>query len=574
MRNLHLLSLSAFLTLSTALPAQAEFSLNDEQGSLSGNYLAGRSADRANDTGQASDYLTRALLQDPKNSTLIERLFLIELADGDVPAAEELARKVLRFNSQQRAARLTLGLKDLRQRKYGSARANFAEAAYTPIGTLTSALLSAWSFAGEGNLQRALKELDKLDQTEAFANFKLYHAALIADVMRNPVRAEAAYKEALKANSRALRVVQSYGNFLMRNKRSADAIKVYEDFIKDSSASILIDTALADAKAGKIPPPFIKDASAGASEALFSLASVMTDDQSLTVALMYTQLALALPGDKPMQQTLLGDVLVDLKKYELANAAYAGVAATSPLLTNAQLNIAINLQRLEKTDDAINMLEKLLKTDPANLDALTTLGNVYRVSEKYDKAVGAYDGAIATLSPPGKDNWRVFYHRGIAYHQLEKWDKAEPDFRKALELSPEEPMVLNYLGYSMIERKVNLNEALGMVKKAVELKPNDGMIVDSLGWAYYQLGDYEQALTEVERAVELIPSDPIIAEHLGDVYWKVGRQIEAKFQWQHAKDNGPEPKDLIRIEDKLKNGMPPEPPLLKPAQNGSTPGNG
>lgn len=574
MPRLHRLYLAAVLLASSGLAAHAEFTLGDERGSLSGNYLAGRSADRANDTGPASEYLTRALLQDPKNAGLIERLFLIELQDGDIPAAEELARKVLQFNSQQRAARLTLGLRDMRQGRFGSARRHFAESSYTPIGTLTSSLLTAWSYAGEGNQQQALKALDRLDQTEAFANFKLYHSALIADLLRNPIRAEAAYKEALQNNSRALRVVQAYGNFLLRNKRTSDALKVFEDYRKDGQGSILIDSVIADVKAGKPPRPFIRDAVAGASEALFSLASVMTDDQSLTVALMYTQLALSLPGDKPMQQTLLGDVLADLKKYDLANRAYGDVPDSSPLLMNSQLNMAINLQRLEKSDEAISILEKLLQAEPANYDALTTLGNVYRVTEKYDKAADAYSRAIATLTPPTKDNWRVFYHRGIAYHQLEQWEKAEPDFRQALALAPEEPMVLNYLGYSMIERKTNLTEALAMVKKAVELKPNDGMIVDSLGWAYYQLGDYEAALTEIERAVELVPADPIIAEHLGDVYWKVGRRIEARFQWQHAKDNGPEPKDLKRIEDKLKNGLPPDDPLPKPAQNGDTPGNG
>ncbi len=556
------------------MPARAEFSVGADDGSLAGSYLAARSADRANDTGPASDYLTRALLLDPKNVSLVERLFIIELADGDIPAAEDLAAKVIQFNSQQRAARLTLGLRDMRQRNFGSARKHFAESSYTPIGTLTSALLTAWSYAGEGKLPQALKALAKLDGNEAFLNFKLYHSALISDLLRNPIRAEAAFKEALTRNPRALRVVQGYGNFLVRNKRKEDALKIYEAYKSGGEGSVLVDAAIAELASVKQPASFIKDAVGGASEALFSLASVMTDDQSLTVALMYTQLALALPGDKAMQQTLLGDVLADLKKYELANDAYGSVAADSPLHINSQLNTAINLQRLEKTDESIAVLEKLVTQDPSNLDALTTLGNVYRVSEKFDKAAEAYSRAIALLKEPGKENWRVFYHRGICYQQSGQWEKAEPDFRKSLALSSDEPLVMNYLGYSMIEKKIKLNEALDMVKKAVSLKPNDGMIVDSLGWAYYQLGDYEAALTEVERAVDLIPSDPIIAEHLGDVYWKVGRKLEARFQWQHAKDNGAEAKDLLRIEDKLKNGMPPDEPLPKPAQNGTSQGNG
>ena len=566
-----ILSFAAFLLLSASSAAHAEYKLGDDV-SFSGNYLAARTADRSSDSGPASEFLTRALLFDPKNPMLIERLFGLELSQGDIPAADELARKVLTFNSQQKLARLALGVRDVRQHRYVSARKNFTEGAYTPIGELTAALLAAWTRAGEGNLQQAIGELAKLDKNEAFINFKLYHTALIADVLNNPVRAEAAYKEALKRNSKALRVVQAYGNFLERHKRREEAIQVYKDYGKDGDTSVLIDAAIRDAEAGKAPERFVKDVQSGTSEALFSLGSVMTDDQSLPIALMYTQLALSLPGDKAMLQTLLGDILGDLKKYEESNKAYALVPAGSSLKPNAQLNEAINFQRLEKTDDAIAMLDKLLESDPKNYDALMTLGNIHRINEKFDDAIKAYDRALAIVPEATKANWRAFYHRGIAYQQLDKWDKAEPDFRKALSLSPDEPLVLNYFGYSMIEKKINLNEALSMVKKAVELKPNDGMIVDSLGWAYYQLGDYEKALVEIERAFDIIPYDPIIAEHLGDVYWKVGRTLEAKFQWQHAKDNKPEAKDLVRIEEKIKNGMKDGATETPPAQNSATPG--
>ena len=566
----HFLPLAAVFFLGLSASAHAEFAFGDEI-SLSGNYLAARSADRDADTGPASEFLARALLLDPKNQMMMERLFGLELSQGNIPAAEELARKVLAFNSQQKLARLTMGVRDVRQHRYSSARKNFTEGAYTPIGELTASLLAAWTRAGEGHLQQALDELKKLDKNEAFQSFKLYHTALISDVLNNSVRAEAAYKQALARNGQALRVVQAYGNFLERHKRRDEAIQLYKDFSKDGDKSPLIEAALREAATGKVPPPFVKDVQAGTAEALFSLGSVMTDDQSLPIALMYTQLGLSLPGDKTMLQTLLGDILGDMKKYELSNKAYAAVSAGSSLAANALLNQAINLQRMEKADDAIAMLNKLVAAEPSNYDALMTLGNIYRIGDKFDKAVDTYTRALAIVANPTKDNWRAFYHRGIAYQQLGDWAKAEPDFRKALSLSADEPLVLNYFGYSMIEKKVNLNEALTMVKKAVELKPNDGMIVDSLGWAYYQLGDYDQAVIEIERAFDMIPYDPIIAEHLGDVYWKVGRKLEAKFQWQHAKDNKPEAKDLARIEEKLKNGMAEGTEAAPPAQNSATP---
>jgi tetratricopeptide (TPR) repeat protein len=569
---LRLSGATAALIWAMAAPAAAEFSLQDV-GSLSGNYLAARSADKARDGQEASDYLTRALLLDPDNPALVERLFLLELQAGDMPAAEELASKVLKFNSQQRMARLTMGLRDLRERRYEKARRNFEEASYTPVGQLTSALLIAWSYAGEGNMPEAMKALDRLDQNEAFANFKAYHAALIADRLSNDIRAEAAYKTAVEKSGNSLRVVQGYGNFLERHKRSEEAVKLYETFLRNGDGNSLIELAVRNARGKKTPQPFITSARAGAAESLFSLASAMTDEQSVQVAQLYAQLSISLDGDKPVVQTLVGDLYAQQKKYQEAIDAYDLIPDASPLRMNADLEVAINLQRLERNKEAIEKLAALTSANPTNYDALVTLGNIYRVNEDHAKAAEAYSKALALLPEIKKEHWRILYYRGIAYEAQKQWDKAEPDFRKALSLQPEEPMVLNYLGYAMIDRKMNLNEALGMVKKAVELKPNDGYIVDSLGWAHYQLGDYEEALTHVERAVDLVPADPIISEHLGDVYWKVGRQLEAKFQWQHAKDNKPEPADLKRIEDKLKNGLPPD-AMTKPAQNGAAQTNG
>jgi tetratricopeptide (TPR) repeat protein len=559
LKSVYVLSGVAFAAfLSLAMPAQSEFSLT-ENDSLSGNYLAGRSAGHERDNAVAADYLSRALLLDPNNPALTEKLFQLEVAAGDIQSAEELAIKVLGFNSQQRLARIVLGLRDLRNKHYPQARKNFDQAAYTPVGELTSALLNAWAFAGEGNLPSALKELDKLDTNESFANFKTYHAALIADLLNNPVRAEEAYKKAYQQGNASLRIVQSYGNFLERHNRKDEAIKIYQSFLDGGDDNPLVRAALAAAKSGQAAQPFIGSVEAGASEAMFSMASAMTDEQSIDVAILYTQLSLSLHGDKPVVYTLLGDVYEQAKLYNDAIKAYDQTPASSPLRNNSDTQIAVDLQQLNKTKDAQDKLNAVITRDPTNYAALVTLGNIHRNNEEYQQAADIYTRTIALFPQPGKDQWRLFYYRGMSYERLKQWDKAEPDFRKALSLSPDEPVVLNYLGYSMIEKKINLTEALAMVKKAVELKPNDGYIVDSLGWAYYQLGDYEQATTQMERAVDLNPADPIIGEHLGDAYWQVGRRLEAKFQWQHAKDNKPLPEDLKRIEDKLKNGMPDTP---------------
>jgi tetratricopeptide (TPR) repeat protein len=542
-------------------------------GSLSGNYLAGRSASKLRDNDAASSYFERALQADLGNPVLVERVFTLELAEGNIASAEEYAGRVLGFNSQQRMAHIVLGLQDFRKTRFEAARRHFATSSYTPIGELTSALLNAWAYAGQHELNAALKSLDRLDANESFANFKTFHQALIADYLGNPVRAEAAYKQAYTQAGTSLRIAQAYGSFLERNGKSAEARKLYEDFLKDNDDNPLIAAALASTKAGKTAAPFISSAYDGAGEAMFSLASAMTDDQSIDVGLLYAQLALSLTDDKPVVTTLLGDIFENTSRPERAIAAYDAVPASSPLRANSDIEIAANLQKLGRKDEAVAKLNAVLAANPANYSAVVTLGNIYRANEDFANSAKTYDRAIAMIAAPAKEHWRVFYFAGISYERLKDWPTAEKLFRRALELSPDEPMVLNYLGYSMIEKKINLPEAVAMVKKAVQLKPNDGYIVDSLGWAFYQLGDYEQALVNCERAVDLLPADPIIGEHLGDVYWRVGRKLEAQFQWQHAKDNKPEPNDLKRIEDKLKNGLPDEVPVT-PAANGTGQSNG
>jgi len=568
------LVLRAALTglLLTSVSATASLAYDPAATSSSGSYLAGRTAAKLRDNDLASDYLANALKSDEGNPLLTEKIFLLELSEGNMPEAEKFAEEVLTFNSQQRMARIVLGIRDFRGRHYADARKNFEQSAYTPVGELTSWLLTGWAFAGEGEIDEAMKALDRLDSNESFINFKTFHAALIADYLGNGMRAEASYKRAYEEAGTSLRVVQAYGNFLERRGRPAEAQKVYRAYL-DNDENPLVRAALEDSLKGVKPQPFISSPSEGAAEAMFSLATSMTDEQSIDVALLYTQLGISLGADQDIMYTLLGDTYEDMKRFDKALAAYQKVPAGSPLRTNADMEEAVCLQRLDRKDEALAKLKDVIAREPKNFDAIVTLGNLYRNNEDFANAATTYDQALAVLGTPAPGNWRIFYYNGIAHERLKQWDKAEKMFRKALELSPNESSVLNYLGYSMIEKKINLHEALDMVKKAADLKPNDGYIIDSLGWAYFQLGDYDQAVIHCERAVELLPADPIIAEHLGDAYWRVGRKLEAKFQWQHAKDNKPEPADLKRIEDKIKNGLPDEQPVT-PAENAAPKTNG
>jgi Flp pilus assembly protein TadD len=214
------------------------------------------------------------------------------------------------------------------------------------------------------------------------------------------------------------------------------------------------------------------------------------------------------------------------------------------------------LDALDRTDEAKKRLEKLIADNPKDTEAIMALANILRGRKEFAQCGDVYGKAIANVAVPEKSNWVMFYFRGICYERSKQWPKAEADLKKALDLYPDQPLVLNYLGYSWIDQGTNLEEGMNMIRRAVEQRPDDGYIVDSLGWANFRVGNYPEAVKELERAVELKPDDPTINDHLGDAYWRVGRVLEAHFQWSHAKDLKPEPEDLPKIEEKLKAGLP------------------
>ena len=209
--------------------------------------------------------------------------------------------------------------------------------------------------------------------------------------------------------------------------------------------------------------------------------------------------------------------------------------------------------------EAINILKELIKTQEKSSEIYELLGNIYRYHEKFDLAQEAYSEAIYLHQNSEFDNnnlWLLYFFRGIALEQLKNYEKSKQDLRKSLAMMPDQPQVLNYLGYMLIEQKENLEEALGMIRKAVKISPQSGYIIDSLAWGLYQLGRYSEAIEPMERAIELEPEDPIVNDHLGDVLWKVGRKREAYYQWKKTLLFNPTPELKLEIEKKLDTGLP------------------
>jgi Flp pilus assembly protein TadD len=225
------------------------------------------------------------------------------------------------------------------------------------------------------------------------------------------------------------------------------------------------------------------------------------------------------------------------------------------LARNAQIQMAVDLDTLERTDEAKKLLGQVIGEHPKDTEAIIELGNIQRARKDFADCGETYSKAIDNVPNPEKSNWVMFYFRGICYERSHQWPAAEADMKKALGLYPDQPLVLNYLGYSWVDQGSHLEEGMDMIRRAVEQRPDDGYIVDSLGWAYYRTGNYDEAVKNLERAVELKPEDPTINDHLGDAYWRVGRTLEAHFQWSHAKDLNPDPEELPKIEAKLKDGL-------------------
>ena len=524
---------------------------------MSGSYLAARHASVERDASSAATFYRSALRTDPKNNELLDRAFISSLADGDIDEAVKLADRILTMDKSNRVARLVVGVRDLKQKKYAAAQLNINQSIRGPITDLVATLLSGWASYGAGDTKSAIANIDKLTGPEWYPIFKDLHAGMILELANKEKDAGARFERAYKLDDSMLRVAEAHARWLSRNKDSVAAKAVYEAFDKKLARHPLVLEGLRETKAGKKLSPLVDSPQSGAAEALYGIGATLTRRGGEDLALVYLQLALYLAPNHPLALLSLADLYESVKKPAMAIKIYERVPANSPLKRNAQIQLATNLDTADRSDEAIKILKTVTTEDSRDLEAIMALGNIERGRKKFADCAQTYSLGIDALpSNNDKANSVYYYYRGICEERSKQWNKAEADMRKALELQPEQPHVLNYLGYSWIDQGINLDEGMKMIKRAVEQRPDDGYIVDSLGWAYYRIGNYEDAVKHLERAIDLKPEDPTINDHLGDAYWRIGRTLEARFQWAHARDLKPEPEELPKIEAKLENGLP------------------
>lgn len=562
---LSIAGLMAGTGLASVAPASASQS-QDEQArpaapdnvhSLLGSYMAGRFARGAYDQVAAAKFYQHALERDPANDALLKQAFLAEISIGNWERTTTLADQVHKVEPANRLARLFLGVKEFRAGAFDAADAHFKAASSGPVGELTGALARAWTQTAKGDHKTASDLLDGMKQVDWAQHYQRYHRALIADTTGRRSVARQNYERMFEADSRSLRPVLAYAAHAVQSGAPDVARRVLARHMEATPPAHPLARAMAnDVAANRSVPLIVGTAAEGLAEVFYGLGEVLASEGGIDIGTIYLQIALLLRGDATLALAALANVHETTKQFDLAIATYDRIPRNNPLTSNIEIRKAFNLNQLEKVDEAKELLERQAKVDPSDMRPLDALGNIMRARKRFEEAVVYYGRAIKLIDKPGKSNWNQYYSRGVSYERLKNWPAAEADLVKALELSPDQPLILNYLGYSWVDQGKNLKLAMGYITKAVKLKPDDGYFVDSLGWAHYRLGEFKQAATHLERAVELRPEDPTINDHLGDALWRVGRTLEARFQWDQALILKPEPEEIDKIRRKIAEGLP------------------
>ncbi len=518
-----------------------------------GAYLAGRFATSATDTRVAADALLAALRADPDQPEVIQRAFIATLLDGR-PEAVRLAR---RLPDNPLAAMMIAGA-EAQAGRWDRAEARIRSLPRQGAAQLLQPLLLAWTLHGKGQTDAAVALLRPLSETGRLRTLYALHAALICDLAGRAREAERFVRIAIGDNSPpTLRLVQISAGILARGGRESEAERLVETLSRGQD-----DLALATGEQAMrqlVSTRAVASAVEGMAEAYLALAGALRGQGAAEFSLALTRLAQRLRPGFPPAMLLAADALADESQYAAALAQLDLVPADDPLAGLAGLRRAGLLDRLDRPEESIAEFRRVGAAYPGASQPPARLGDMLRGRQRWAEAAAAYDDAIQRVPAPLGGHWPLFYARGIAHERNGNWPLAEADFRRALELSPEQPYVLNYLGYTWVERGENLAEARRMLERAVALRPQDGNIADSLGWALFKLGDMPGAVRWLERAVELEPRNSVINDHLGDAYWTAGRQREAQFQWIRALALGPEGDEGPKIEAKIRSGLPANP---------------
>ncbi|MEM1237059.1 MAG: tetratricopeptide repeat protein [Pseudomonadota bacterium] len=520
----------------------------------SGAYLAARQAATQNDYASAAAFYVEALARDPSNHAHMENALSAYLALGDLPPALTLGQRMLDTGSNSQIAHMAMVTAHALDSEYPTLVESFSTG--TRIGPLVDGLLIGWAHIGAGNFEEGISSFDAMGERPGLLPFALHHKALALayagdfvgadDILSGRAAGE------LPANRRGLIAHAMVLSQLGRNDEArAEIARVMGPDLDATIGSL--DMALAGTET--VPFSAVRDPANGMAEVFYTVAAALDGEAADSYALLYSRLAEQLDTQHIDALLLSAEFLERLGRPNLANLTYDRVPRDAPEFIAAELGRADALRAADRSDAAVEVLSQLAESHPEVALVHSKLGDTLRRMERYGEAVSAYDAALGLHATVEPEHWFTYFARGISYEREDNWDAAEADFRTALDLRPNQPQVMNYLGYSLVEKKMKLGEALQLIEAAATARPDNGHILDSLGWVLYRLGRFDEAVGPMETAVELMATDPIINDHLGDVYWAVGRHTEAKFQWHRALSFDPDPEEATRIRRKLEVGL-------------------
>jgi Flp pilus assembly protein TadD len=529
--------------------------------SLAGAFLAARHAEASDDDVAATVFFTRALQLDPDNADLLRSEYFVAAQVGDFAVAVPAAKKSFEAAPQLALAPLIAAIGAYHDKDYPQAWSYLDKiSVQSPVG-FALPMLRAWGIAPLGKPEQALTELAPLQGANGAVDLYNVMAGMLNEYFGHDAQALTNYDAlAGKIDQEPLSIVRLVcAGYLRLGK--AEAVKGLTAKYQAAHGNTPMADDYLQAFADPRRQPKKVTPADGMAEALFTAAQMMLQSApntslSAQLSVVYGQAALYLNPDLDIARRIIGATLAARDRFEESNAMLATIKKDEPGYYAVQMQIAENLESMDKDAESLAVLQTIAKERPDWPDAQIALGDYMRREKKFAEAVDAYDRAFK-LYPKGTPvAWQLYYARGIALERTRQFDRADKDFRKALELNPEEPSVLNYLGYSLLDRGVSLPEARELIEKAFKLQPDNGYIIDSLGWVLYVTGDTDGAVLQLEKAVEADPSDPTINEHLGDAYWKAGRRTEAMFQWRRALTLGPEDEQQrAQLQSKLAQGL-------------------
>ncbi len=524
-----------------------------------GSYLAARQATLDNDYEAAAQYFSRALTEDASNPAIMESAVIAQMSLGRMDMAIPVARKIEDDGLLSHIAHMALVADDVKQGRTDDVIARMKDD--RGIGDLADGLILAWAHLGNGDVRTALAEFDTVAEAPGLRSLAVYHKALaLASVGDFEAAVNIFSGDSDGPVQRTRRGTIAHAEALSQLERNEEALALLEDAFGAAMDPEVKDLYDRLAAGETVRFSLIGSPEDGIAEVFYTLGRALLSETSEDYVLLYSRTAEYLSPRHIDAVMMTAELLESLERYELATTVYKSVPQDHPAFAAAEMGRAESLRRADKLESAVEVLDQLSRTHPDLPLVHVSVGDLSRQMERFGDAVAAYDRAIAIYEDLEQEQWFVHYARAISLERLGEWPDAEAGFRKALELNPDHPQVMNYLGYSLVEKRIKLDEALDLIERAVAAEPNSGYIVDSLGWVLYRLGRYDEAIVHMERAAELMPIDPVVNDHLGDVLWAVGRYNEAEFQWKRAlsfvDEENPSPDvDPDRIRRKLEIGL-------------------